>query len=99
MAEENYKLFDGSKEKFFAAFLNGSKLSAKEVKNLKDMVEKLKQLEAQDENCSGVQLNIYPFYRDNSHCTSCDDTGDSGTQNSQNPAWPTAEPWEKPGIP
>lgn len=42
MAEENYKLFDGPKEKFFAAFLNGSKLSAKEVKNLKDMVEKLK---------------------------------------------------------
>lgn len=36
------KMFDGSKEKFFAAFLNGSKLSAKEVKNLKDMVEKLK---------------------------------------------------------
>ena len=36
------KMFDGSKEKFFAAFPNGSKLSAKEVKNLKDMVEKLK---------------------------------------------------------
>ena len=36
------KMFDGSREKFFAAFLNGSKLSEEEVKSLKDMVEKLK---------------------------------------------------------
>ncbi len=36
------KMFDGSREKFFAAFLNGSKLSADEVNNLKDMVKKLK---------------------------------------------------------
>ena len=35
-------MFDGSREKFFAAFLNGSKLSEEEVKSLKDMVEKLK---------------------------------------------------------
>ena len=36
------KMFDGSKEKFFAAFLEGGKLSEEEVKNLKDMVNKLK---------------------------------------------------------
>lgn len=36
------KMFDGSREKFFAAFLNGSKLSEEEVKSLKDMVDKLK---------------------------------------------------------
>ena len=36
------KMFDGSKEKFFAAFLEGGKLSKEEVKNLKDMVNKLK---------------------------------------------------------
>lgn len=35
-------MFDGSKEKFFAAFLDGGKLSKEEVKNLKDMVNKLK---------------------------------------------------------
>lgn len=36
------KMFDGSKEKFFAAFLDGGKLSDDEVKNLKEMVNKLK---------------------------------------------------------
>jgi predicted transcriptional regulator len=36
------KMFDGSKEKFFAAFLDGGKLSEDEVKNLKDMVNHLK---------------------------------------------------------
>lgn len=36
------KMFDGSKEKFFAAFLNGSKLSQDEIKSLKDIVDQLK---------------------------------------------------------
>lgn len=36
------KMFDGSKEKFFAAFLDGGKLSKDEVKNLKEIVNKLK---------------------------------------------------------
>ncbi len=36
------KMFDGSKEKFFAAFLNGDKLSKDEVKSLKKLVDRLK---------------------------------------------------------
>ncbi len=35
-------MFDGSKEKFFAAFLEGGKLSEDEVKSLKEMVNQLK---------------------------------------------------------
>ncbi len=35
-------MFDGSKEKFFAAFLDGNKLSGEEVDSLKKLVEKLK---------------------------------------------------------
>ena len=33
------KMFDGSKEKFFAAFLDGKKLSKKEVEQLRRMIE------------------------------------------------------------
>ncbi len=36
------KMFDGSKEKFFAAFLDGGKLSEAEIKSLKEMVNRLK---------------------------------------------------------
>lgn len=36
------KMFDGSKEKFFAAFLDGKKLSKNEVEQLKQLVNKLK---------------------------------------------------------
>lgn len=36
------KMFNGSKEKFFAAFLDGGKLSKDEVKSLKEMVNQLK---------------------------------------------------------
>ena len=36
------RMFDGSKEKFFAAFLEGGKLSEDEVKSLKEMVNQLK---------------------------------------------------------
>lgn len=36
------RMFDGSKEKFFAAFLDGGKLSRDEVKSLKEMVNQLK---------------------------------------------------------
>lgn len=35
------KMFDGSKEKFFAAFLDREKLSKEEIENLKRMVMKL----------------------------------------------------------
>ncbi len=35
------KMFDGSKEKFFAAFLDGKKLSKEEIQNLKQMVMEL----------------------------------------------------------
>lgn len=35
------KMFDGSKEKFFAAFLDGDKLTKQEIEQLKKMVEKL----------------------------------------------------------
>lgn len=37
------KMFDGSKEKFFAAFLDGKKLSNQEVDSLKRMIEDLSQ--------------------------------------------------------
>lgn len=36
------KMFQGSKEKFFAAFLNEKKLTNDEIHYLKDMVEKMK---------------------------------------------------------
>lgn len=36
------RMFDGSKEKFFAAFLDGKKLSDSEIENLKELVNKLK---------------------------------------------------------
>lgn len=36
------RMFDGSKEKFFAAFLDGKKLSDSEINNLKELVNKLK---------------------------------------------------------
>lgn len=36
------KMFDGSKEKFFAAFLDGGKLSKDEINSLKEMVNQLK---------------------------------------------------------
>lgn len=36
------KMFDGSPEKFFAAFLNSRNLSYKEIDKLKQLVEKLK---------------------------------------------------------
>lgn len=36
------KMFDGSKEKFFAAFLDGGKLSKDEISSLKEMVNQLK---------------------------------------------------------
>lgn len=36
------RMFDGSKEKFFAAFLDGKKLSDSEIDNLKELVNKLK---------------------------------------------------------
>lgn len=36
------RMFDGSKEKFFAAFLDGKKLSDSEIQNLKELVNKLK---------------------------------------------------------
>ena len=35
------KMFDGSKEKFFAAFLDGGKLSKEEMESLKRMVMEL----------------------------------------------------------
>lgn len=35
------KMFDGSKEKFFAAFLDGKRLSKEEMESLKRMVMKL----------------------------------------------------------
>ena len=35
------KMFDGSKEKFFAAFLDGQKLSKQEIDQLKKMVNEL----------------------------------------------------------
>lgn len=35
------KMFGGSKEKFFAAFLDGERLSKEEIENLKQMVLKL----------------------------------------------------------
>lgn len=36
------RMFNGSKEKFFAAFLDGDKLSDDEIRNLKEMVNQLK---------------------------------------------------------
>lgn len=36
------KMFDGSKSKFFAAFLDGSKLSEEEINDLKNIVNELK---------------------------------------------------------
>ena len=36
------KMFDGSKEQFFAAFLNGKNLTDDEVEQLRLLVEKLK---------------------------------------------------------
>lgn len=36
------KMFEGSKEKFFASFLTESKLSSQEINQLKELVEKLK---------------------------------------------------------
>ncbi|MBO5486241.1 MAG: BlaI/MecI/CopY family transcriptional regulator [Eubacterium sp.] len=35
------KMFDGSKEKFFAAFLDGKKLSKQEIEKLKKMIDEL----------------------------------------------------------
>ena len=35
------KMFDGSREKFFAAFLEGKKLSKKEVGQLKKLIDEL----------------------------------------------------------
>ena len=35
------KMFDGSKEKFFAAFLDGKKLSGQEIEQLRKMVNDL----------------------------------------------------------
>lgn len=35
------KMFDGSKEKFFAAFLDGNKLSKQEIEQLKKLIDKL----------------------------------------------------------
>lgn len=35
------KMFDGSKGKFFAAFLEGGKLSKEELEELKEMIDKL----------------------------------------------------------
>lgn len=35
------RMFDGSKEKFFAAFLDGEKLSKQEVEQLKKMIDNL----------------------------------------------------------
>lgn len=35
------KMFDGSKEKFFAAFLDGKKLSKKEVDSLRKLIDDL----------------------------------------------------------
>ena len=37
------KMFDGSKEKFFAAFLDGKKLSGQEIEKLRKMVNDLGQ--------------------------------------------------------
>ena len=37
------KMFDGSKEKFFAAFLDGKKLSKQEVEQLKKMIDDLEE--------------------------------------------------------
>ena len=37
------KMFDGSKEKFFAAFLDGKKLSNQDVDSLKRMIDDLSQ--------------------------------------------------------
>ena len=36
------KMFDGSAEKFFAAFLGGKRLSKGEIENLKQMIDQLK---------------------------------------------------------
>jgi len=36
------KMFDGSNEKFFAAFLDGQNLSQEEISKLKQLVERLK---------------------------------------------------------
>ena len=36
------KMFDGSKQQFFAAFLSGGALSEEEIAQLKEMVEQLK---------------------------------------------------------
>lgn len=36
------KMFEGSKEKFFAAFLDEKKLSKSEIERLKELVQKLK---------------------------------------------------------
>ena len=36
------KMFDGSREKFFAAFLGGGRLSEEELRSLKALVEQLK---------------------------------------------------------
>lgn len=36
------RMFNGSKEKFFAAFLDEGKLSEEEIRNLKEMVSRLK---------------------------------------------------------
>lgn len=36
------KMFDGSKEKFFAAFLDGKNLSGGEIARLKQLIEQLK---------------------------------------------------------
>ncbi len=35
------RMFDGSREKFFAAFLDGGKLSRQEVEQLKKMIDRL----------------------------------------------------------
>ena len=39
--EQIDKMFDGSKEKFFAAFLDGKKLSKQEVDSLKKLIDDL----------------------------------------------------------
>lgn len=42
------KMFDGSKEKFFAAFLDGKKLSNQEVDSLKRMMDDLSRERSQE---------------------------------------------------
>ena len=42
------KMFDGSKEKFFAAFLDGKKLSNQEVDSLKRMIDDLSRERSQE---------------------------------------------------